>query len=152
MSTYQVTNLLDHGAGSLRQAVLVSDVHPGTDVIKFAPKLKGTITLTTGQIEMFPFILHSTLAPQYSLSAYKYAAAGHGLAVAFVWWPIALILAVGCFLFIYRHYSGKVKLAQDTQVRSSIQALAIPANAHAVAIGNITCSGASSISTNPYFA
>jgi cytochrome d ubiquinol oxidase subunit II len=69
-----------------------------------------------GAAGVFPFMLYSTLAPQFSLSAYQNAAAGHGLAVALVWWPMALILAVVYFLFIYAHYAGKVKPAQDTQV------------------------------------
>ena len=49
-STFQVTNLLDHGAGSLRQAVLNANAHAGADVIKFASGLHGTITLTTGEL------------------------------------------------------------------------------------------------------
>jgi cytochrome d ubiquinol oxidase subunit II len=69
-----------------------------------------------GAAGVFPFMLYSTLDPQYSLSAYDNAASGYGLAVALVWWPMALIFAVSYFLFIYRHYNGKVKLAQDTQV------------------------------------
>ena len=69
-----------------------------------------------GAAGVFPFMLHSTLSPEYSMSVYQNAAAGHGLAVALVWWPIALVLAVVYFLFIYRQYSGKVQLAQDTQV------------------------------------
>jgi cytochrome d ubiquinol oxidase subunit II len=69
-----------------------------------------------GAAGVFPFMLYSTLAPQYSLSAYQNAAAGHGLGVALVWWPIALVFAITYFLFIYRHYSSKVTLAQDTQV------------------------------------
>jgi cytochrome bd ubiquinol oxidase subunit II len=69
-----------------------------------------------GAAGVFPFMLHSTLEQQYSLSAYQNAAAGHGLAVALVWWPMALVFAVAYFLFIYGHYRGKVELAQDTQV------------------------------------
>jgi cytochrome d ubiquinol oxidase subunit II len=72
--------------------------------------------VVAGAAGVFPYMLHSTLSPQYSMSAYQNAAAGHGLAVALVWWPMALIFAVGYFLFIYSHYSGKVQLAQDTQV------------------------------------
>ena len=68
-----------------------------------------------GAAGVFPLMLYSTLAPGNSLSAYQMAAAGHGLAIALVWWPIALILAIVYFAFIYRHYSGKVKLAQDMQ-------------------------------------
>jgi hypothetical protein len=37
--------------------------------------------------------LHSTLAPEHSLSAYQNAAAGKGLALALVWWPVALIFS-----------------------------------------------------------
>src|SRR5437868_3855272 len=50
MSTYQVTNLLDHGAGSLRQAVLNANAHAGTDAITFAPPVHGAIVLTGGQL------------------------------------------------------------------------------------------------------
>ena len=60
-------------------------------------------------------MLHSTLAPENSLSAYQNAAAGHGLAIALIWWPVALIFSVGYFFFIHRHYTGKVKLLEDTQ-------------------------------------
>ena len=74
--------------------------------------LPGYFPFTAG---VFPLMLYSTLAPGNSLSAYQMAAAGHGLAIALVWWPIALILAIVYFAFIYRHYSGKVKLAQDMQ-------------------------------------
>src|SRR5947209_12432374 len=49
-STFTVMNLHDSGAGSLRQAVLSADAHPGPDVIRFAPGLHGTISLTSGQL------------------------------------------------------------------------------------------------------
>jgi cytochrome bd ubiquinol oxidase subunit II len=71
--------------------------------------------MIAGAAGVFPVMLHSTLAPEYSLSAYQMAAAGHGLAIALVWWPIAFIFSIGYFLFIYRHYAGKVKPTQDNQ-------------------------------------
>ncbi len=71
--------------------------------------------MIAGAASVFPIMLHSTLAPENSLSAYQNAAAGHGLAIALVWWPIAFIFAVIYFLFIYRHYTGKVKPAEDNQ-------------------------------------
>lgn len=71
--------------------------------------------MIAGAASVFPIMLYSTLAPEYSLSANQNAAAGHGLAVALVWWPISLIFAIGYFLFIYRHYAGKVKPSEDTQ-------------------------------------
>lgn len=71
--------------------------------------------MIAGAAGVFPVMLYSTLAPENSLSAYQNAAAGHGLAVALVWWPIAFIFAVVYFLFIYRYYAGKVKAAEDNQ-------------------------------------
>src|SRR5712664_313609 len=51
-STFTVTNLNDGGAGSLRQAVLDANAHGGADQIAFATGLRGTITLTTGQLSI----------------------------------------------------------------------------------------------------
>jgi cytochrome d ubiquinol oxidase subunit II len=68
-----------------------------------------------GAAGVFPLMLYSTLSPEFSLSAYHTAAAGHGLAVALIWWPMALVFAFGYFLFIYWHYRGKVELSTDTQ-------------------------------------
>jgi cytochrome d ubiquinol oxidase subunit II len=65
---------------------------------------------------VFPLILRSTLAPQYSISAYHAAAAGNGLAIALLWWPIAFIFSAGYFLFTFRfYYNGKVRLSEETQ-------------------------------------
>jgi cytochrome bd ubiquinol oxidase subunit II len=68
----------------------------------------------SGATGIFPHILRSTLAPEYSLSAYNLAAASNGLAIALVWWPVAFVFAIGYFWFIYRHYSGKVKPTEDS--------------------------------------
>src|SRR6266851_4111861 len=51
-STFTVLNLADSGPGSLRQAVLDANAQPGTDVIDFAPGVQGTITLTSGQLDI----------------------------------------------------------------------------------------------------
>jgi cytochrome d ubiquinol oxidase subunit II len=71
--------------------------------------------MIAGASGIFPLILRSTIAPEYALSAYRTAADVHSLAIAIVWWPIALLFALGYFWFIYRNYSGKVRLSQDTQ-------------------------------------
>jgi predicted outer membrane repeat protein len=49
-STFFVTNLLDAGAGSLRQAVLNAEQSSGADQINFS--VTGTITLTSGQLNV----------------------------------------------------------------------------------------------------
>src|SRR5262245_31681103 len=52
-STFTVGNLVDNGAGSLRQAILDANALPGADVIDFAPAARdGTITLTSGQLSI----------------------------------------------------------------------------------------------------
>ena len=51
-SSYMVTNLADSGPGSLRADILMSNASPGANTITFAPGLTGTITLTTGQLEI----------------------------------------------------------------------------------------------------
>jgi hypothetical protein len=49
-STFTVANLHDSGPGSLRQAVLDANAHPGADLIRFADNVHGTITLTSGAL------------------------------------------------------------------------------------------------------
>src|SRR5262249_3717329 len=49
---WTVTSFADSGPGSLRQAVLEANGHPGADVINFAPAVRGTIGLTTGQLNI----------------------------------------------------------------------------------------------------
>jgi cytochrome d ubiquinol oxidase subunit II len=71
--------------------------------------------MVAGSASVFPIMLRSTLAPEYSLSANQNAAASHGLIIALIWWPVSLLFAVGYFLFIYKHYTGKVRASADTQ-------------------------------------
>ena len=68
MSTYQVSNLLDHGAGSLRQAVLNANAHAGADVITFAPHLAGTITLASQLTVTDPVQINGPGANEIALS------------------------------------------------------------------------------------
>src|SRR5262249_35367033 len=51
-STFTVLNLADSGAGSLRQALLDANASAGADTITFASKVKGTITLTSGELDI----------------------------------------------------------------------------------------------------
>ena len=46
-ATFTVTNLNDAGAGSLRQAIVDSNINPGSDVVTFQAGLTGTITLAS---------------------------------------------------------------------------------------------------------
>jgi cytochrome d ubiquinol oxidase subunit II len=71
--------------------------------------------LATGAAAIFPVVLHSTLAPENSLSAYDVAAGANSLAYAAIWWPIAFALAAAYFVFVSRRYSGKVSVQRDNQ-------------------------------------
>lgn len=71
--------------------------------------------LTTGGAAIFPVMLHSTLAPENSLTAYAAASGRTALLLASIWWPMGFALAVAYFVFISRRYAGKVSVKRDTQ-------------------------------------
>jgi cytochrome bd ubiquinol oxidase subunit II len=71
--------------------------------------------LATGAAAIFPVMLHSTLAPENSMTAYAVAAGPMSLWIAAIWWPIAFALAVCYFVFISKRYAGKVGVQRDTQ-------------------------------------
>ena len=71
--------------------------------------------LATGAAAIFPVMLHSTLAPENSLTAYAVAAGPVSLRLASFWWPVGFALAVFYFVFISRRYAGKVSVQRDTQ-------------------------------------
>ncbi len=64
---------------------------------------------------VFPVMLHSTIAPEYSMTAYNGATAEQGLMIALIWWPVAVVLALTYFVIIMRSYAGKVRPAEDSQ-------------------------------------
>jgi len=71
--------------------------------------------LITGGAAIFPVMLHSTLAPENSLTAYSAAAGRRSLVLASIWWPMGLVLAIAYFVFISRRYAGKVSVKRDNQ-------------------------------------
>ncbi len=64
---------------------------------------------------IFPVMLHSTLNPDESMTAYSAASSPGTLAVALIWWPVGFLLAVCYFVFISRRYAGKVSTSRDNQ-------------------------------------
>lgn len=71
--------------------------------------------LGTGGVTLFPVMLHSTLVPGNSLTAYAVASTPRALFLASIWWPVAFVLANAYFVFISRRYAGKVSVQRDNQ-------------------------------------
>jgi cytochrome d ubiquinol oxidase subunit II len=71
--------------------------------------------LATGAAAIFPVALHSTLAPENSLTAYDVAAGPKSLAYAAIWWPIGFALAAAYFVLVSQRYSGKVSVSRDNE-------------------------------------
>jgi len=71
--------------------------------------------LATAAAAIFPIMLYSSIAPQNSLTAYDLASSHRALALASVWWPLGFVLATTYFVFISRHYAGKVSIKRDNQ-------------------------------------
>ena len=66
-------------------------------------------------VGLFPVLLHSTIAPEFSMTAQQGASSPRGLQLALYWWPPALLLAFGYMTFIVRQFRGKVRPSQDHQ-------------------------------------
>jgi cytochrome d ubiquinol oxidase subunit II len=71
--------------------------------------------LATGGATIYPVMLLSTIAPEYSLRADQAASSSSTLISAIFWWPVAFVMAASYFVFISRRYYGKVSLKRDTQ-------------------------------------
>ncbi len=71
--------------------------------------------IVTGAAAIFPVVLHSTLAPENSLTAYDVAAPPKSFLYASIWWPIGFALAATYFVFVSRRYAGKVSVQRDNQ-------------------------------------
>jgi len=71
--------------------------------------------LATGGAAIYPVMLSSTIAPEYSLSADQVAASPGALFVAAIWWPVAFVLTVSYSIFVSRHYGGKVSVSSDNE-------------------------------------
>jgi cytochrome d ubiquinol oxidase subunit II len=62
---------------------------------------------------LYPKVLPA-VRPEYSLTIYNTAAGKHGLEVGLLWWILGLTLAIAYFVFIYRMFSGKVRIEAES--------------------------------------
>jgi cytochrome d ubiquinol oxidase subunit II len=95
---------------------LISGLATGTERRAFiGSNLLLVGLLATGAAAIFPVVLHSTLAPENSLTVYDVAAGPKSLAYAAIWWPIGFALTAAYFAFVSRQYAGKISLKRDNQ-------------------------------------
>jgi cytochrome bd-type quinol oxidase subunit 2 len=57
---------------------------------------------------VYPDILISTHGAAYSLTVHNAAAPASTLRIGFVWWSVAIALAVAYFVHLFRSFAGKV--------------------------------------------
>jgi len=95
-------------------AALVTGERRGRELLAFLGSCAWlTGLLGTAAAGLFPVLLPSTISPEYSITVHGGGTSPHGLAVALVWWPVALLLSVGYFAFVFRKVRGKVSLAEE---------------------------------------
>ena len=64
--------------------------------------------LTSAAFGLYPYVLPSNSDPALSLSIYNAAAPLYGLQVGLLWFIPGILLAIGYFVYTYRHSAGKV--------------------------------------------
>jgi cytochrome d ubiquinol oxidase subunit II len=69
--------------------------------------------LTSVVFGVYPYVLPASTNAAYSLTVYNAKAPDYGLKVGLVWWIIGMALVTAYFVFIYRHFAGKVKLEDE---------------------------------------
>ena len=79
---------------------------------------RGSCLFITGLIggaaaSMFPEMLHSTLDPALSITAYNGGTDRYGMGVGLVWWPVALLLSLLYAWFVARRNRWKVRVTGD---------------------------------------
>jgi cytochrome d ubiquinol oxidase subunit II len=64
--------------------------------------------LTSAAFGLYPYVLPSNSDPALSLSIYNAAAPLYGLQIGLFWFIPGTLLAIGYFVYTYRHSAGKV--------------------------------------------
>jgi cytochrome d ubiquinol oxidase subunit II len=73
--------------------------------------------LTSAAFGVYPYVLPSNGDPALGLTIYNAAAPQYGLSIGLRWWIPGMILAAGYFVFVYRHFAGKVRLDESQVTR-----------------------------------
>jgi cytochrome d ubiquinol oxidase subunit II len=69
--------------------------------------------LSSAAFGIYPYVLPARPEPSLGLTIQSTATSDYGLRVGLAWWIPGIILALGYFVFIYRHFAGKVRLEDE---------------------------------------
>jgi cytochrome d ubiquinol oxidase subunit II len=58
---------------------------------------------------VYPYVLPASTDASLSLTIYNAKAADYGLRIGLVWWIIGMALVTAYFIYLYRHFAGKVR-------------------------------------------
>jgi cytochrome d ubiquinol oxidase subunit II len=65
--------------------------------------------LTSAAFGLFPYVLPARPYSNLGLTIHNTATSDYGLRVGLAWWIPGMVLALGYFVFAYRHFAGKVR-------------------------------------------
>src|SRR5262249_27191887 len=68
--------------------------------------------LTSVVFGVYPMVLPAR-NPVHSLTVNSAKAADYGLKIGLAWWVVGMILATTYFVYVYRHFAGKVSVERD---------------------------------------
>ena len=111
-------NLTEHPAGFVFPLLALAGLAAMGWFIRYQDDLKGFLAsclylvgmLTSVVFGLYPLVLPASTSPAYSLTIYNAKAADYGLRVGLIWWFIGMALATTYFVYVYRNFTGKVKL------------------------------------------
>jgi cytochrome d ubiquinol oxidase subunit II len=111
-------NLAQHSWGYVFPALALSGLAGMAWFMRRKDDLRGFLAscayilgmLTSAVFGLYPLVLPASTNFDYSLTIYNAKAADYGLRIGLVWWIIGMILVTGYFVYIYRHFAGKVRM------------------------------------------
>ena len=68
--------------------------------------------LASTALGVYPVLLRSTINPAYTLDMTNASSGALSLQVGLVWWIIAIVIAIGYFVYLFRTFKGKVTVVE----------------------------------------
>jgi len=76
--------------------------------------------LTSTVFGVYPNVLPSNGDPSLSLTIHNASAPEYGLVIGVRWWILGMILTIGYFFYVFRHFAGKVNVEEPGEGRESL--------------------------------